>query len=177
MQAIETRSELLIGCGSRREKTLFKPGHESWEHLTTLDNNFDHKPDVVWDLEKLPYPFKDDSFDELHAYQVLEHIGDQGDWRAFFAQFSEFWRILRPGGHLMATVPAHDSPWAWGDPSHRRIIATGTLAFLSQAEYAIQVGRTPMSDFRFVYKADFKTVFADARGDAFSFVLEAVKGR
>ena len=169
------QDELLIGCGSRREKCVFLPGRESWGRLTTLDFNQDHAPDVAWDLEKLPYPFASDSFDEIHAYEVLEHLGAQGDWRSFFAQFTELWRILRPGGHLMATVPAHDSQWAWGDPSHRRVIAPGTLAFLSQAEYARQVGKTAMSDFRFIYKADFRTVFARKIGDTFSFALEAVK--
>ena len=29
-------------------------------------------------------PFGDDAFDEIHAYEVLEHTGRQGDWRFFF---------------------------------------------------------------------------------------------
>lgn len=169
------RKELLIGCGAKRDKRVSLPGREAWEELITLDVNDAHKPDVLWDLEQLPYPFDSNSMDEIHAYEVLEHIGAQGEYGKFFAQFSELWRILKPGGHLMATVPMFNSPWAWGDPSHKRIITVGTLAFLSQAEYARQVGVTPMSDFRFAYKADFKTVFVYEGTDTLTFVLEALK--
>lgn len=172
----DLRKELLIGCGSRRTKIISLPGRDKWEDVSTLDINSDHNPDVVWDLEKMPYPFKSNSFDEIHAYEVLEHIGDQGDWRKFFEQFSEFWRILRPGGFLMATVPSLTSPWLWSDPSHRRVIAPGTLTFLNQERYEKFVGKCPMSDFRFYYKADFKTVWMKDDKETFQFVLEARKG-
>lgn len=160
-----------------REVAYANPGVvDHWSNLTTLDHNADHSPDVVHDLEALPYPFDSDTFDEIHAYEVLEHIGAQGDWRAFFDQFSELYRILRPGGHLCATVPAHDSPWAWGDPSHRRVITSGTLVFLSQDQYAKQVGITPMSDFRFYYHADFEPVAVSKIDDhGLGFVLQAIK--
>lgn len=72
-------------------------------------------------------------------------------------------------------MPAWDSPWAWGDPSHRRIISRHSLVFLSQAEYAKQVGVTPMSDFRDIYTADFEYVWSDTREDTFAFVLRARK--
>src|SRR5688572_24065546 len=107
----------------------------SWRGLTTLDMNPDHKPDVVWDLESVPWPLEDNTFEEVHAYEVLEHLGQQGDWRSFFAHFGETYRVLKPGGILFATVPMWNSAWAWADPSHTRIITLGTLMFLSQAEY------------------------------------------
>jgi hypothetical protein len=32
-------------------------------------------PDVVWDLDKFPYPFNDSSFSEkLNAFDVIEHF-------------------------------------------------------------------------------------------------------
>jgi SAM-dependent methyltransferase len=114
-------------------------------------------------------------YDEIHAYEVLEHCGSQGDYRLFFAQFSEFWRILKPGGLFFATCPAWHSPWAWGDPSHSRVLTAGTLAFLSQEQYAKQVGVTPMSDFRSIYKADFEPVMVDESTESLLFVLRAVK--
>jgi SAM-dependent methyltransferase len=162
-------------------------GRRTWSALTTLDHNPDHSPDVVHDLEVLPYPFDDDTFDEVHAYEVLEHLGQQGDWRAFFAQFSELWRILKPGGFLAATCPSWRSLWAWGDPSHRRILCTGSLVFLDQQEYRTQVDGigpegqpcrpTSMSDFRRWYQADFAGVRGAIRedDDNFVFVLRAVK--
>lgn len=145
-------SELLLGCGRTHDKRL-GPGGE-WQDLTTLDINSDHNPDVVWDMEVLPLPFADDSMDEIHAYEVLEHTGALGDWKFFFDQFADFWRILKPSGIFYATVPHWNSMWAFGDPSHKRIINDGSLSFLDQMEYVKQVGYTTMSDFRFYYKAD-----------------------
>jgi SAM-dependent methyltransferase len=116
-----------------------------------------------------------DIFDEIHAYEVLEHCGRQGDYRTFFAQFTEFARILKPGGFFFATVPSIHSPWAWGDPSHTRVIPPETLVFLSQEEYTKQVGVTAMSDFRSIYKANFSVVMSDDDGNNHRFVLQAHK--
>ena len=98
-------NELLIGCGGNHRKQLFIDNKRDWENLVTLDINPDHKPDVVWDLMNIPLPFFDNLFSELHAYEVLEHTGQQGDYQFFFAQFSDFWRILKPNGLLMGSCP------------------------------------------------------------------------
>lgn len=149
-------SELLIGCGASRVKQLSLNGSE-WSALTTLDCNATHRPDVVHDLEVLPYPFADEQFDEIHAYEVLEHTGRQGDWRFFFAQWEEFHRILKPGGFFLGTVPLPTSVWAWGDPSHTRVLPVQTLQFLSQQFYQA-VGTSTASDFRHVWKGNFELV-------------------
>jgi SAM-dependent methyltransferase len=168
------KSELLIGCGSDHRKRMTADKWHFFDNLTTLDYNEDHKPDVVWDLMNLPLPFEDHKFDEIHAYEVLEHLGQQGDYKLFFAQFSEFWRLLKPKGYFFATCPSRNSVWALGDPSHTRIIQLEQLVFLSQEQYRIQVGKTPMSDFRNIYKADFETVFQEDDGETIRFVLQAV---
>lgn len=170
-----TRRELLIGCGSNHTKKLCLNNRTEWDNLTTLDYNGDHNPDIVHDLMVMPLPFEDNTFDEIHAYEVLEHTGAQGDYKFFFKQFEEFYRILKPGGVLMATCPSRNSPWAWGDPSHTRIVQPENLIFLDQAEYIRQVGKTAMSDFRNIYSADFSPVFAQDDGMTFSFALKAVK--
>lgn len=170
------RRELLIGCGSRREKRIALEGREAWEGLTTLDMNKDHKPDQVWDLRNIPLPFRADEFDEIHAYDVLEHIGAQGDWRWFFDQWSDFYRILKPDGLFVGISPGPTSPWRWGDPGHTRIISEECFVFLDQTEYTKQIGKTPMTDYRFAYKADFERmhVQTDQRG-MLTFVLQAKK--
>lgn len=167
--------ELLIGCGTRMNKMFRTGGRESWVNVHRLDINPDHAPDTVHDLTELPLPFPDDSFNEIHAYEVLEHTGRQGDYKFFFAQFAEFWRILKPGGLFCATCPAADSRWAWGDPSHTRVLMPEQLTFLVQPEYTRQVGVTSMSDFRNLYQADFDVAFQDERDGSFKFVLSAVK--
>lgn len=169
------KRELLIGCGSSREKKIYLDGNNTWGNLTTLDYVKTHNPDVVWDLEEFPYPFEDNSFDEIHAYEVLEHTGKQGDWKFFFKQFSEFHRILKPGGFFVASVPMWNSAWAWGDPSHTRVIPKEQLTFLVQPEYTKQVGTKAMSDFRESYRADFDVVTFQEKEDTMIFVLTAVK--
>jgi SAM-dependent methyltransferase len=168
-------SELLIGCGSSWEKKIYTASNKEWRSLVTLDINADHKPDIVWDLNNLPLPFKEDAFDEIHAYEVLEHVGAQGDYKTLFAQFTEFHRILKPKGKFFATVPTPTSPWAWGDPSHTRIFCKEWLTFLRQKTYEEQVGKTSLSDFRYLYKADFDIVVAEEKDNTLYFILEAIK--
>ncbi len=170
--------ELIIGCGKHKEKKLLRTnGSETYDNPVTLDINPDVTPDVVWDLENIPLPFEDNEFDEIHAYEVLEHIGQLGDYKFFFNQFSDFWRILKPDGCICATVPMWDSLWAWGDPSHKRIINQGSLMFLSQDEYTeqIDVKKTPMTDFRYIYKANFGTIHSNVKGRNLFFILRAIK--
>ncbi len=167
--------ELLIGCGNSREKRIkFKEVPDQWTELTTLDWDVECKPDVLHDLNHLPYPFADNTFDECHAYQVLEHCGRQGDARFFFSQFYEFWRILKPGGYFCASVPMYDSPWAFGDPSHTRVIPRHSLIFLNQAEYA-QVGKSSITDFRRLWKGNFETLAVQEGDHEMGFVLRAIK--
>ena len=165
--------ELLLGCGSCRTKRIVWQDKE-WNNLVTLDINKNHRPDIVYDLNTNKLPFERDSVDEIHAYEVLEHCGRQGDYEYFFNQFEDFWRVLKPGGHLAATVPSMKSPWLWGDPSHTRVINHEQLTFLHQPAYN-QVGKTAMSDFRHIYKADFDIEYAKVTGDTFAFVLKAIK--
>lgn len=170
------RRELLIGCGQSRDKRISFDGvPPDWTNLTTLDIRAETGADVVHNLEVLPYPFEDNAFDEIHAYEVLEHCGDQGDAETFFAQFSEFWRILKPDGHFCATVPMWDSPWAWGDPSHRRVITAGTISYLDQDHYAEQYGKTSSSDFRSIWKGNFHVTAIQDSEHQFAFVLKAIK--
>jgi SAM-dependent methyltransferase len=166
--------ELLIGAGERRKKLIYKNGHEDFDDLTTLDVNRKVKPDVVWDLNQRPLPFEDNTFDEIHAYEVLEHIGRQGDWVAFFMEFSEYWRILKPTGLLSASVPRWDNIWAWSDPGHVRVITEGTLMFLSQPNYT-NPDKGPMTDYRNVYKADFEIVHNKQQDVSLCFGLAAIK--
>lgn len=48
--------------------------------------------DVVWDLNKCPYPFEDDSVDYVLAKHVLEHLDD------VISVMNGLHRILKKGG-------------------------------------------------------------------------------
>lgn len=168
---------LNLGCGQKIQRINLQGEIDDWagKDVIHVDNNEHHKPDYIVDLTQHPLPFDDNEFDEIHAYDVLEHLADQGDYKFFFNEFSEYWRILKPGGYFCAIVPAYPGKWAWGDPSHRRVITAENLIFLNQQTYIDQVGKTAISDFRYIYKADFRPVRVMKEGDSFIFVLKAVK--
>lgn len=62
----------------------------------------------------IDYP--DATFDVVTASDVLEHLDDDG------AAVREIWRVLKPGGMFIATVPAHQALWSYHDVSlhHKR---------------------------------------------------------
>ena len=147
-----------------------------WVNLVTLDIDPNCNPDIICDLNQLPYPFKDNTFNEIHGYEVLEHCGTQGDYQYFFAQFTEFWRILKPEGMFFATVPHWMSMWSFGDPGHTRIINDGSLVFLSQKQYETQIGKTQMTDYRHIYNADFDIELSEyTESGQYIFALKAIK--
>lgn len=76
--------------------------------------------DVAY-FEALPHP--DASFDLLLALDVLEHCENEKE------SLDEAWRVLRPGGTLLLTVPAMPSMWGPHDElnAHYRRYTADTL--------------------------------------------------
>ena len=72
------------------------------------------------------------------------------------------------------SVPKWDTEWAWGDPGHTRVITVGTMIFLDQNSYT-QIGKSTMTDYRDIYKADFKLVSHQQNSGRNFFVLMAKK--
>jgi SAM-dependent methyltransferase len=166
--------DILLGCGHSRTR-MVSPIRRDWVDLVTVDINPECEPDVEWDLNMIPLPFDDNSAEEIHAYNVLEHCGSQGDYKFFFKQFEDFWRVLKPGGFMCFTCPTGDNIWTWGDPGHTRVINNGSISFLEQRAYT-ECGRSARTDYRFCYKADFKVLASIVENDTFTFVLQAIKG-
>lgn len=71
-----------------------------------------------WDLNRLPLPFEDQTFDVVVCMEVLEHITAQEE------ALREFYRVLRPGGTLVVSVPDAGFEQEWerlnrfGNPHH-----------------------------------------------------------
>lgn len=145
---------LILGCGYSRDKrmkfeaskTIGKgsPDVDFRKYdLVAHDINPKVKPDIIHDLEEFPYPWDDEEFDEIHAYEVLEHTGTQGDGEFFFKQMNELWRILKVGGYLMITVPSWDSLEQWAIPDHKRALPPQLFHFCSR-DYVMKNRRKAM---------------------------------
>ena len=76
-----------------------------------------HRPeiDVAWNLNDLPWPWEDNSFDLVMSSSVFEHLEID-----LLTALNECWRILRPGGTLRVKVPYWGHKNAYGDPTHLR---------------------------------------------------------
>lgn len=94
--------------------------------------------DIVWDLFKFPYPFEDNSVDEVHSSHFIEHIpmeyvevnGKSKDM--LFAFIDEVYRMLKVGGKATLIFPNCQSTRAFQDPTHRRFIPAATAYYFSK---------------------------------------------
>lgn len=189
-------SELLLGCGYQRTKFVVPPGGSAiWDGLVTLDSNKKCDPDILANIDYMrggrwrvkewvpyadpcielkTYQLKKDYFKEVHAYEVLEHLGNQGHVPSFFHTFNNIYRILCDGGFLCATVPSRFSPWLWGDPGHRRVIYKESLAFVNKKNYE-QIGITTFSDYSDEMDCDFRIIKSEDDKTFHTFILQALK--
>ncbi len=85
--------------------------------------------DVVHDLNRFPYPFKASSFDEVHAYHLLEHLDRP------LAVIEELHRLVKPGGTLHIRTPHFSSKSAFTDPTHIRPFAIGSFDYFDPDSY------------------------------------------
>lgn len=70
--------------------------------------------DMVFDFEKTPYPFDDNTFNEIYCSMVMEHIYDLP------GMINEIVRISRNWAQLKIIVPYQSSPNLWWDITHKR---------------------------------------------------------
>lgn len=110
-----------VGCGTGETTTRLFGEHPDRPAITLLEPLAAEPPLVRAALPHLPV--RTHTADLCLALDVLEHVPDA-------AALAEIRRILRPGGHLIATVPAH--PWLWSvrdvDAGHLRRYTRRTLA-------------------------------------------------
>jgi hypothetical protein len=167
--AMPTFRELVLG--DLRVKKMGWNGSPKFQCMTSMGQ----KADVEHDLNVFPWPVASDAFDEVHAYQLIEFLGRQGDAMSFFAFFSEVWRVLKPDGRFYATVTSPKSAWLWGDPGHTRCVSLQSVTHLVQPQYDKQIGVTAMTDYRHIYKADFEPELLQDDDRELRIVLRAVK--
>jgi SAM-dependent methyltransferase len=101
-----------LGCGNRKK-----------EGSIGIDCNPDSMADVIHDLDRFPYPFGDSTFDVVIADNIMEHLDD------IIGVLRELYRITKPHGELVITVPYFHSKWAYIDPTHRHFFTSESFSY------------------------------------------------
>lgn len=93
-----------LGCGKNKK-----------EGFIGVDISKDVGADVVFDLSKKKWPFKDGEVEEVHCSHFLEHL--TGAQRINF--MNELYRITKVGAKAVIITPYHASMRAIQDPTHQ----------------------------------------------------------
>lgn len=93
--------KLNLGCGNFKK-----------EGYINVDIDERVQPDMIVNLEKIPYPFPDNEFDLIEADHVLEHLENP------FAVMKEIHRIARNGARVIIRVPHFSRGFTHAD--HKR---------------------------------------------------------
>lgn len=113
------KTKLNLGCGTNKLDDHWNVDSEDIFH-----------PDEVVDLEVLPWPWADDSFDEIYAKDILEHVGQNP--REFIKIIKEMHRVSKPGAIWKVIVPHWRCDLAYDDPTHIRVITAATFKLFDQ---------------------------------------------
>jgi hypothetical protein len=111
---LASRTTLNIGCGLKR-----------FPEAVNLDVNRAAAPDIVHNLDRLPWPLPDSHFREVLAYDVLEHLAD------FMSVMDEVYRVCENGAVVRITVPHFSCANSYTDPTHRRSFGYFSIDFLT----------------------------------------------
>lgn len=125
-----------VGCGSKPYRDLFATAE--YVGMDVRISGHDHEgEDIDVFYDGVSFPFHAAGFDVVFMSEVLEHVPDAS------ATLAECRRVLRPGGHLLLTMP-----FLWGEHEmpfdHRRFTSVGLDAMLRQAGFlpirAVRIG-------------------------------------
>ena len=138
--------KLNLGCGSN-----IKEGY------INLDKFSYYKPDVIHDLELVPYPFKDDSVEKILMSHVLEHIGQ--DPNVFNNIIKEFYRICKNKAVLDIRVPHPRHDDFISDPTHvRPITVLGLQLYDKQLNKEWEKGGYSNTPLGLIHNVNFKVL-------------------
>ena len=106
--------KLNLGCGNKR-----------YDGFLNVDKFKVFQPDILHDLEQFPYPFEDNTIDEIKMYHILEHLGQ--DPKTFNNIMKELYRICKNQTKIDIRVPHPRHDHYIADPTHVRPITQMTL--------------------------------------------------
>lgn len=105
-----------LGCGS----------HRKIKDAIGIDRTDYDSVDIVCNLEEGLTFLPDNSIDVIYSFHFLEHLPDLG----FF--LSEIYRVLKPGGKNIGTVPHFSNPYYSSDYTHKTPFGLYTFCYFAQ---------------------------------------------
>lgn len=102
-----TKGDFLdLGCGNKPYESLYTPLSATQVGCDVIQSDR-NRVDVICPAHQLAFP--GNSFDTVFSTQVLEHVYEHDE------MIKEIYRVLRPGGHIILTVPfaweLHEEPY------------------------------------------------------------------
>lgn len=82
-------------------------------------------PDIVHNLDTLPWPLPSDRFREVWAYDVVEHLDD------IVATMEEIHRVCVDGALVKITVPHYSSSNTFTDITHRHQFSSASFDYFT----------------------------------------------
>lgn len=117
------------------------------------------EPDLRCDLEAFPWPWGDDSVDEILLIHVLEHLGAASD--TFIGIMKELYRVCAPDALIRIAVPHPRHDHFIGDPTHvRPILPDMLLLFSKRANLLWQESRSANTPLALYHNVDFEVLDA-----------------
>ena len=127
-------------------------GNKKIDGFINLDIDESTNPDVVCDLNKGVLPFQDNTFDEILAFHILEHIGD-----GFMDLMKDIYRVSKPDANIHIRIPHHNHWTFHTDPTHVRSITVNTFELFSK-EWCEQDKKVNNGSSCYANDVDFKIV-------------------
>ncbi len=112
--------KLNLGCGQNH-----MPGY------VNVDKEQAANPDRQVDLETFPWPFDDNSAEEIVMSHVLEHLGQ--DPQVFLGIIKELYRISTPNAQITIVVPHPRHDHYLSDPTHVRPVLPEMMHLFSKS--------------------------------------------
>jgi len=82
--------------------------------------------DIVHNLNKFPWPFKNNEFDEVYTSHVLEHVDD------LIKTMVEIKRICKNKARVIIRVPHFSCGVSYRDPTHKRLFSYFTFDYFTK---------------------------------------------
>ncbi len=137
-------------------------GHNPVEGYINVDASPVCNPDLVVDLENLPWPFETSIADEVAFNHSLEHMGQTS--KTFLGIMQELYRISKPGAQIFIRVPHPKHRNFINDPTHVRVITEGVLSlFDKELNDQWQQAKAANSPLAHYLGVNFKTVIAEIK--------------